>query len=99
MAGDTGKRLIISSAVVADGSGRAIVYDWDVEKPYREENLEFISPDGDVLWRAALPGNTGPDCFVSVRSDGALLMANTWSGFAIWLDPASGRQVRSVFVK
>jgi hypothetical protein len=95
----TTKRSIISFVEMADGSGRAIVYDWSAEKQYRLENLEFIGPNGNVVWRAALPDDTGLDCFVGVQQDGDLLMANTMSCFAVWLDPADGRHVRSVFTK
>jgi hypothetical protein len=66
---------------------------------YRTENLVCFNSDGSMRWRAALPNNTGPDSFVNVALDGNSIRANSWSGWAIWLDGTSGAATKSEFVK
>jgi hypothetical protein len=34
-----------------------------------------------------------------MRFDGDTLVANTWSGFALWLNPATGQELRREFTK
>jgi hypothetical protein len=43
--------------------------------------------------------NTGPDVFVGIRLDDGKLIANTWSAYAIWIDPATGQHLRMEFTK
>jgi hypothetical protein len=81
-----------------DGA-RIVVYDWSGDSA-RRENLVCLNSDRTIRWRAKLPENTGPsDCFVGVRMDGDLLLANTWSCYAVWLDPKSGQTLRYTFTK
>jgi outer membrane protein assembly factor BamB len=69
------------------------------DKAYRDENLFCYRPDGSLRWKARLPAGSGPDCFVAVTLDGSAVCANTWSGFALWLDPDTGRTLRQAFTK
>jgi hypothetical protein len=78
---------------------RIVILDWSDNKTYRYENLFCYRPDGSLKWKAELPANTGPDCFVGVTLDGAELRANTSSCYALWLDPETGRTLRLVFTK
>jgi hypothetical protein len=41
----------------------------------------------------------GQIAFVHTSMDGTLVRANTWSGYAIWIDPETGRALKSEFVK
>jgi hypothetical protein len=66
---------------------------------YRTENLICFNSDGSVRWRAALPTDTGPDSFVNAAIDENSIRANSWSGWAIWFDPATGTANKSEFVK
>ena len=66
---------------------------------YRSENLICFNSDGSLRWRAALPTNTGPDSFVDVVFDGNSIRAQTWSGWALWFDVATGVANKSEFVK
>jgi hypothetical protein len=77
---------------------KALLYDMPMSGAHVVKNIVCEAPDGSLLWTAS-PGEFGPDEFTSLRMDGAMLVGNTWSGFAIWLDPASGREVRRVFTK
>ena len=81
--------------------GRVIILDWSANSHDRRlENLICLSIDGTNRWKASLPSGTGPsDCFIEVTLDGDVLRANTWSGWALWLDPKNGHVVRSSFVK
>jgi hypothetical protein len=54
---------------------------------------------GTVQWRARLPENTGPDSFVAVAFADGVLIATTWSGYRVELDPVSGKHLRTAFVK
>src|SRR5580693_9184731 len=49
--------------------------------PFR--NLLRVAPDGSVVWRADLPGETGDDAYVAVRWVGGKLVANTWSAHRV----------------
>ena len=75
-----------------DGSGRLIVFDWSVPaaRP-RYHNLIRLNAAGAVVWTAELPSNTTPDCVVSVRMDGCVIRANTWSGWLVTLDGQTGK--------
>jgi len=66
---------------------------------YRAENLACFNSNGSLRWRAALPRNTGPDSFVDAVLDGNCIRAQTWSGWAIWFDGATGAVNKSEFVK
>lgn len=78
--------------------GRAVLFD-TANESYRPENLVCLSADGAVLWRAALPANTGPDSFIDMAVDGDDIRAVTWSGWAMWFDRTTGTVNKSVFVK
>jgi outer membrane protein assembly factor BamB len=79
-------------------NGRIVILKWS-DKTYRDENLFCYRADGSLKWKAELPPNTGQDFFVAVALVGAELRANTWSCYALWLDPETGRTLRSHFTK
>jgi hypothetical protein len=78
---------------------RIVVLDWSNDKSYRYENLFCYNLDGSLKWKAHLPEHTGPDCFVGIRLDNRKLIANTWSCYAVWIDPATGQHLRMEFTK
>lgn len=80
-----------------DGS-RVKLLNLPVEASQVSANLVRESSGGEVIWTAA-PGDFGPDEFVAVRFEEGVLIANTWSGYAVWLDLSSGREIRRVFTK
>jgi hypothetical protein len=88
---------IVESIDLPDG--KIVVFDWSSNKEYRHENLVCFNSDGSVRWRPELPRNGGPDCFVGVTIDKGQIRANTWSCFALWLDPLTGKTLKSVFTK
>jgi hypothetical protein len=87
---------IAQSIDLADG----VVVMFDTEdSSYRSENLIFLNSDGSQRWKAELPMNRGPDRFVGIVLDGEHIRANTWSCFTLWLDPHTGKTLRTVFTK
>ncbi|WP_146032560.1 hypothetical protein [Sphingobium sp. SA916] len=82
------------------GTGdRAIIEPWDEKSAYRLENLICVDETGVERWRASLPENSGPDCFVAISVEEGQLVATTWSGQRIEIDSISGKHRRTVFVK
>jgi hypothetical protein len=77
---------------------KALLYDMPISGARVVNNVACEAPDGSLLWTAS-PGEFGPDEFIGLRFDGAMLVANTWSGFSVWLDPESGSESRRVFTK
>src|SRR4051812_21330023 len=89
----TGKTSKVSDEIYASvdlPDGKAVVFDWSANKQYRYENLVCFNDDGSVRWRAGLPENSGPDYFVGIALDQGHIRANTWSCYALWLDPSTG---------
>lgn len=72
---------------------------WDEAPAYRLENLARFGAAGAMIWRAQLPENSGPDCFVAMRNEDGLIVGTTWSGRVLMLDPDTGEKIRSTFVK
>lgn len=63
------------------------------------ENLLRLSPSGRVVWRAQLPSEEPNDAYVSLSRTPEGLVANSWSGYWVRLDEASGRIIERVFTK
>jgi hypothetical protein len=78
--------------------GRVVVYDWmGSPSPYR--NLVCVGPDGKLRWTAELPTTEPADCFVGIRRDGDALLANSWSCYAVWINPVTGESLKREFTK
>lgn len=63
------------------------------------ENVLRIAGDGSVLWRAPLPSSASDDCYTALRYDSDALVAYSWSGHRVCIDPKSGRILGSTFTK
>ncbi len=80
----------------ADGD-ELVLFDY-VDGPKVFANL--IRRRGSVeVWRAAPPLPTSPDAWVSARVEGDEVVAQSWSGFRVWLDLADGSEIRREFTK
>lgn len=66
----------------------------------RVRNLVRITSSGDVAWRGELPEDGPTDAFVSldVGIEGVVLAA-TWTGYRVRLDPVTGRLLAQEFTK
>lgn len=69
----------------------------DASQDSKFYNLIRVSPEGHCLWTAKLPAD--PDTFVAVRLEGDRLIAHTWSGFSLHLNPITGQTIEQEFVK
>jgi len=78
---------------------RVALLDWCASKEHRFENLICFNGDGSLRWKAALPENSGHDCFVEIALDEGQIRANSMSCFAVWFDLSTGRAVKTVFTK
>jgi hypothetical protein len=84
---------------VADASGCIVLLDYSRGPPGAFPNLIRCRPDGSVEWRAALPTTAGSDAYVRVSWDEGRLLANSWSGYQVVVDPDTGRITSSTFTK
>lgn len=66
----------------------------------RVRNLVRITAHAKIVWRGELPEVDPTDAFVSLATDadGAVL-ASTWSGYRVRLDPDTGCLLGQVFTK
>ena len=78
---------------------RVVLFDWSSSKEHRFENLACFNGDGSLRWKAILPQNSGPDCFVAIAFDNGQLRANSMSSFALWLDLPTGSTLKTLFTK
>jgi outer membrane protein assembly factor BamB len=64
------------------------------------KNLIRIDREGTVVWQAPLPTSELSDAYVdfSLDSEG-LVSANSWSGWRVRLDAASGEIIEKLFAK
>ena len=88
---------IVQSLDLPDCS--VVLFDWSSNKDYRFENLTCLNADGSLRWKAVLPEDTGPDCFVAIALDNDQLRANSMSGFALLLDLQTGSPLEISFIK
>jgi outer membrane protein assembly factor BamB len=89
---------ISKSVDLAGGAGRVVVFELDVSlRP--DQNLVCFDPAGHVRWKAELPTSDPTDCFIEVRVEKDLVLANSFSGYLIKIDPATGRTLQTQFAK
>jgi hypothetical protein len=91
-------RKIHTSLNLPSGGGRVVVFDRETISGQRE-NLACFDVDGHTKWTAKLPTSDPTDCFIAVRMDGDLVLANSFSCYTVWLDAATGRTIRAQFTK
>jgi hypothetical protein len=91
-------RKIFKAVDLPGGVERVVLFEWEAGSK-RDQNLVCFARDGEVRWKALLPTNDPTDCFVEVRMETNLVVANSFSCYVIWIDPASGRTLRTEFTK
>jgi len=66
----------------------------------RVPNLVRVAATGSVIWRGELPDTSATDSFVSLELDvEGDVIAGTWSGYRVRLDPDTGRCLDKEFTK
>jgi len=64
------------------------------------DNLIAFDQQGNEIWRVdARPDGIGNDVWVSAQIRNGTLEGTTWNGFCIELEPATGKKIKSTFVK
>ncbi len=87
----------IKKAIPLERDKRCILLlDPDSNKRPVFENLVCIDQSGAIVWKARL--SSKPDVLDMQMTSGGVL-ASTWSGYKILLDPSSGRALKRTFVK
>ncbi|HSQ65776.1 MAG TPA: hypothetical protein VLM85_21290 [Polyangiaceae bacterium] len=76
-----------------------VLLDPDVQLRSHFENVVCVDPHGGVVWRASLPTSGNDDCYLALAYEGGALVANSWSGFRVRIDPRGGRILDAVFTK
>jgi hypothetical protein len=86
----------VAQALVLPETGECIVI---VEGMRRnpDRNLMRIKPDGTITWRAEPAPGFGP--YVRAAFEDGVLVAWSWSGYNLRIDPKSGAISGSSFVK
>jgi hypothetical protein len=90
---------IYKTIALPDGLGRIVLFDSPAGHKARLENLLCVDHCGGLIWTAQLPKDTLPDAFLSARLHGSVLIAHTWSCFAVTIDPKTGTTLSCVFTK
>jgi hypothetical protein len=86
--------------IAVDGSDEGIILlDFASElAPSHFANLLRCRSDGSIIWRAELP-TIGSDAYTAMEWRGTKLMAFSWSGFAVEIDPMNGKVKKKTFTK
>ena len=92
----TYKGVPIKDVIPVDGEC-IILLAYEASKQLVFKNLFRVGQDGDPRWVAELPDI--PDAFVEMRLQEDSLVAGTWSGYMLRIDPNSGRQLAQEFTK
>ena len=62
-------------------------------------NLLLVRIEGTIAWQAPPPDQSSNDAFVELGWDGDDLVANSWSGYRVSFDSATGAIKGQAFVK
>jgi hypothetical protein len=90
--------LEIQQVVPLGGGAFAILFDPDTRLgPGDFKNLVGLRRTGEVVWVADLPSRD--DTYVFLRSEDGTLRANSWSGYFVALDAATGAILDAKFTK
>jgi len=90
----------VSKAILLPYANDLIVlleYAYHPRRPFR--NLIRMRPDGSIIWHAELPQATANDAYVDIELTGGSLLAWSWSGYRVVIDPVSGKIIQKTFIK
>jgi hypothetical protein len=62
-------------------------------------NLVCVDDGGSVVWRAELPVHSGDDIYVDADVRSGALIAISWSGYRVTINPFSGEITSRLFTK
>ena len=88
------------SEACATEAGRIVVLGKTPEKAYLScQNLLMLDRTGKIIWRAQLPQPSSADAYVSFTYEDGRILANSWSGYRVLIDPNNGRIGSAEFTK
>jgi outer membrane protein assembly factor BamB len=73
-----------------EGGGAVVLLDYMARTNRTDSNLVCVDCDGQVVWQASLGSLSSPDAFVSLELVGDELLANSWAGWCVAIDPTTG---------
>lgn len=90
----------IEYQIALPNGDRLLLLTFTTGGPKTQQNLIRVDGSGSVVWRADPPDANAGDSWVSVEHmSGGNLMANSWSGWRVRLDPETGVVAAKQFVK
>jgi hypothetical protein len=96
--GRTLMEKISKSVDLPDGTGQVVIFEPKADSK-QEHNLVCLGEDGQIKWTAQLPTTEPADCFVEVRIENDLVVANSISCYAVWIDPTTGQILQTQSTK
>ena len=91
-------RFLADEAISVPGSDDCIVLADRMATTDRRGNLMRLRPDGSEVWRLDAPSGVG-DLWTEVRLEGDEVIANSWSGYLVRIDLATGQERERTFTK
>lgn len=88
---------VLKVAALPNSDDALILLDW-MAAPARDGNLRRYSPELRLIWKAVAP-QSSHDCYVSFRLEDAVLIADSWSGYKVVIDQATGSILERAFTK
>ena len=86
---------ITKSVDLPDATGKVVILETGSKQ---DKNLVCLDLDGSRRRGAELPTTDPNDCFVAVRIENDLVVANSWrSCYVVWIDPMTGQTIRTQF--
>ncbi len=82
---------------IAGSDDVIVLVAWSASSQGGFRNLLRVSKIGSLVWRAGLPSDR--DSYVSVKWVGVQLIANSWNGYSVEIDPVTGHPLQSLFTK
>ena len=86
----------ILKALPLSGSRCLLLLDTYERLPPPYGNLVCVQGNGEMVWAAEEHTH---EPYVEFKMEGDELLAHTWGGFLLKLDPASGKTLETTFVK
>jgi hypothetical protein len=80
------------------GETCAVVLDWSQALDRRFLNLVCVAQNGAVLWHAEMPTNRREEAYTKISVQGDALVAWSFFGLMVYLDPETGRIRSKQFV-
>jgi outer membrane protein assembly factor BamB len=75
---------------LTEGGGAVVLLDHLARTKRTDSNLVCVDCDGQLVWKLSVGSLSSPDAFVSLELVGDELVANSWAGRRVGIDPLTG---------